>query len=204
MASDSRETAPCKRGSLPSVRLHGEAGSVDHAARAEGIKALGDALEGYDMPKTSSRSRKRASLTACYPDKRAVRGLKGMAAKERYTLHVCANAAGVEAPLVAVGVANEPPCFAWPFRYIHQNNSWSDTRTTQDWFTFSLGWLRSYTTDPTRPILHDKEVCPSDGQPTIGATGDSWNPASESRHSSFPQTALVCINPMDLRVTPPP
>lgn len=123
-----------ERNRMSSTLLHGEAGSVDDAAIAEGMATIRSIVSEYDRECVFNvdetglfhRMLPRRSYLAPGEDRKTTRGVKGMSAKERMTQYVCTNAAGTKAPLVAIGPTKNPRCFRLrqpPFKYLQQVNS---------------------------------------------------------------------------------
>lgn len=134
-----------RRYGLKSIALHGQAGSVDHAAIKEGMKQLRRNLQSYELdciynmdetglfykllPKRSYVFRE---------DTRNVRGTKAMKAKDRITLIITTNASGSHIlPPTVIGSSKKPRAFnlrKCPLPYLSQNKAWNDTLTCRKWF----------------------------------------------------------------------
>jgi hypothetical protein len=103
-ASDGWAKKFVERNSLSSKLLHGEAGSVDAAAIAEGLASLRELMAGYDPDHIYNvdetglfyRLLPRRTYTSLLESKKSVRGTKGMKAKDRLSIYICTNATGTQ------------------------------------------------------------------------------------------------------------
>lgn len=117
--SESWVTKFVKRHGLKSIRLHGEAGSVDPELVREGIKKLRRELESYSLDRIYNMDETGLfyrllprQLYVFREDKKTVRVVKGIKAKDRITLIVPSNAdASHFIPLTVIGSAKAPRAF---------------------------------------------------------------------------------------------
>ena len=124
-----------------SVRLHGEAGEVDHEQIKSKIEEIRKDLESYTQ-KTSRIGMKQAYTSSSFlipnEERRQVRGTKAQKVKDRVTLITCTNATGThKIPLAMIGKAAKPRCFRVrqsPIPYNNQSNAWNDSKLTKWWF----------------------------------------------------------------------
>ena len=71
-------------------------------------------------------------------EKRTIRGVKQMKAKERITPMLCTSAVGENVPLAVVGKSKRPQCWDLcgnnpPIAYTNQANAWFDKAVTKWW-----------------------------------------------------------------------
>ena len=103
-----------------SVRLHGEAGEVDHEQIKSKIEEIRKDLESYDPDNIYNWDETglyfqlipHSTYTARNEERRQVRGAKAQKAKDRVTLITCTNATAThKIPLAIIGKAAKPRCF---------------------------------------------------------------------------------------------
>jgi hypothetical protein len=90
------------RNQLASVRLHGEAGSVDPGAIASQLATLATICADYEQDNIYNvdetglyyKLLPRRSYISTKESKKTVRGTKGMTAKDRLSFYICTNATG--------------------------------------------------------------------------------------------------------------
>lgn len=73
-------------------------------------------------------------------NRKTLRGVKGMAAKDRVTAYyICTDATGRKVPLSLIRTSKEPYCCfkirKSPVEYFSQKNAWSDVRVFQQWWS---------------------------------------------------------------------
>ena len=109
-----------KRNGIGSVRLHGEAGSVDLDGIKEAIEKIRETLERFDAECIYNwdetglyfKLLPSATYTSKSENRKNVRGTKAQKAKERVTLITCTNATGThKIPLAMIGKPANPRCF---------------------------------------------------------------------------------------------
>eukprot|EP00300_Choanocystis_sp_HF-7_P003298 c12520_g1_i1.p1 GENE.c12520_g1_i1~~c12520_g1_i1.p1 ORF type:complete len:547 (+),score=89.49 c12520_g1_i1:163-1641(+) len=134
-----------KRFNLKSITLHGEGGDVDMNsinAKMQELRqslAIFDADHVFNMDETGLNFRSLPNTTYLHQSNaRATRGSSDMAAKERITLVVAANATGsCKIPISIIGTAQQPRCFrlgACPLPYFQQASAWMDQTVCMAWF----------------------------------------------------------------------
>ena len=139
-----------KRKELISIRLHGEAGSVEISNLAEDISILKEKLADFE-PKYIFNISATGWFYKLFPKisyilpsarKEEGRGTKGMKAKDRVPIYVWTNSTGtLKVPLSYIGKAKNPRYFRKsrpPLTYFSQKNAWSDTTTVKQWFSSLL------------------------------------------------------------------
>ena len=135
-----------------SVRLHGEANSVNDEAIAKGLDAIRDECTKYklsciyNMDETGLFYKllpKRTYLTQ-EESRKTTRGIKAMGTKDRISVYTCTSATGGKVPLSYIGRSEHPRCFPKlkkneslldGYGYQAQNRAWSDSSTTAKWFS---------------------------------------------------------------------
>lgn len=135
-----------KRNGMRSIRLHGEAGSVDPVAIEARMAELRTELRPY-RPANIFNCDETGLFFKLLPkrtylergeSKKLTRGTKDMKAKDRLTLLVCTNAIGtVMLRPTIIGTAETPRCFRirkCPLPYFNQSNAWVDSVTFRKWF----------------------------------------------------------------------
>lgn len=162
------------RTGLKSVRLHGEAGSVDHGKTRERMGEIREISALYDADcilngdETGIFFRLLPKVSYVLPgEKKSVRGVKGMKAKDRITLITCTNATGtLKIPLSAIGNSAAPRCFRIrppPMHYQSQKNAWADSKRFLTWYQkVFLPAVRKFTSRKVLLLLdnagsHDEE-----------------------------------------------
>ena len=109
-----------KRHALRSVTLHGEAGQVQASAVAKDIGILRSHLSDYDAEHIYNidetglffKLLPRRTYISASEDRKSLRGVKAMKAKDRITALVCTNAMGTQKlPMAIIGTAKQPRCF---------------------------------------------------------------------------------------------
>lgn len=134
------------RRNLKSLTLHGQAGSVNDEAIADGLERVRSVCAEYDpeciynVDETGLFFKVLPKRTYLAPgeNRKTTRGVKGMTAKDRVTAHMCTNAAGRKVPLSLIGTSKEPRCFRIrksPVEYFSQKNAWSDVSVFQQWWS---------------------------------------------------------------------
>ena len=114
-----------------SVRLHGEAGEVDHEQIKSKIVEIRKDLESYDPENVYNWDETglyfklipHSTYAARNEERRQVRGTKAQKVKDRVTLITCTNATGThKIPLSMIGKAAKPRCFRVRQSSIPYNN----------------------------------------------------------------------------------
>ena len=109
-----------KRHALRSVALHGEAGQVQAGEVSKDIGILRSHLCDYDadciynIDETGLfyKPLPRRTHVSIWQDRKSLRGIKSVKAKERVTAFVCTNATGThKLPMAIIGTAKQPRCF---------------------------------------------------------------------------------------------
>ncbi|CAB1096975.1 unnamed protein product [Ectocarpus sp. CCAP 1310/34] len=130
-----------KRNKIQSVRLHGEAGSVDKEAIKEGMEEIRALCEKYparfivnvDESGLQWKLMPRRTYLSTSEDRKTARGSKSMNFKDGLSAIMCCNADGTAKVYMAImGRAKEPRCFkngGSPLKYFSQTNAWSDSAT---------------------------------------------------------------------------
>lgn len=155
-----------KRNGLHSQRLHGEAGSVDHAAIKEGMEEIRALCAKFpprfifnvDETGIQWKIMPRRTYLSNHEDRKTTRGSKGMTFKDRVSAFVCCNADGTaKVDMAIIGKSKEPRCFraaASPLKYFSQTNAWSDTATFLKWWgEVFLPFIRRYTNEPVLLLM---------------------------------------------------
>ncbi len=126
-----------------SVRLHGEAGEVDHDQIKKKIDEIKKELEDYDPEYIYNWDETglyyklipRSTYTAPSETIKRVRGTRAQKAKDRVTLITCTNATGSpRLPLAMIGKAVKPRCFRTtppPVPYNNKPNAWNNSKLTR-------------------------------------------------------------------------
>ncbi|CAN0298812.1 unnamed protein product, partial [Pylaiella littoralis] len=123
------------RNRMKSVVLHGEAGSVDDGAIAEGLTEIRKACQEYELENIFNVDEtgifykllpKRTYLSKA-EKRQSARGTKGMKAKDRVSAYMCTNATGSgKVPMSIIGKSKNPRCFRKappPIKYFSQANA---------------------------------------------------------------------------------
>ena len=130
-----------KRNSIDSVRLHGEAGSVNKEAIKETMEELKALCAKYtaglifnaDEIGLQWKLMPRRTYLSNLEDRKTARGSKGMFFKHRLSAIMCANVDGTaKVDMSIIGKAKGPRCFndtPSHLKYFSQANAWSDTAT---------------------------------------------------------------------------
>lgn len=190
------------RHNLTSVVLHGEAGSLDAEAAAEGMAAIRRACSKYkvenifNVDETGIYYRllpKRTYLSTTEKRKTA-RGTKGMKAKDRVSAYMCTNATGTaKVPMAIIGRAKNPRCFRSspsPLTYFPQANAWSDSATFKKWWLeVFIPFIRKWTHEPVLLLM--------DG---CASHGDLVDPRGQIEVSTYPPNCTYRYQPMDMGV----
>ncbi|CAB1110321.1 unnamed protein product [Ectocarpus sp. CCAP 1310/34] len=162
-----------KRNSIDSVRLHGEAGSVNKEAIKEAMEELKALCAKYparlifnvDETGLQWKLMPRRTYLSNLEDRKTARGSKGMFFKDRLSAIMCANADGTaKVDMSIIGKAKGPRCFndtPSPLKYFSQANAWSDTATFRKWWCeVFLPFVRRFTHEPVLLLM---DGCASHG-----------------------------------------
>ena len=179
-ASTKRAKSFVSRNGMSSIVLHGEAGSVDDGAIAEGLDEIREACQEYKMENIFNVDEtgifykllpNRTYLSAGEKRKTA-RGTKGMKAKDRVSAYMCTNATGTgKVPMSIIGKSKNPRCFRktpCPIKYFSQANAWSDGTTFNKWWQeVFIPFIRKWTHLPVLLLMdgcasHDQLVDPKE------------------------------------------
>lgn len=202
--SESWVSGFCKRHQLPTVGQHREAGSSDAASVAQGMADVRAAIAEYEPSCVFSvgetgifyRILPRPTYLASGEKRKTTRGVKGMAAEDRFTLYLCANASGVKVPLVAVGTSKKPPCFNLsnpPFKYIQQDYALPDVRTVNEWFSEFLSWIRSFTSKECLLLVDNHRSHPHLVDPNKQVKVVEYPPNCSSAHHPMHQGIIAAL-----------
>ncbi|CAB1111078.1 unnamed protein product [Ectocarpus sp. CCAP 1310/34] len=155
-----------KRNQIQSVRLHGEAGSVDKEAIKEGMEEIRALCEKYparfifnvDETGLQWKLMPRRTYLSTSEDRKTARGSKSMHFKDRLSAIMCCNADGTaKVDMAIIGRAKEPRCFkngGSPLKYFSQTNAWSDSATfLRWWLEVFLPFLRRFTHEPVLLLM---------------------------------------------------
>ena len=127
-----------ERHALRSVALHGEAGQVQVSEVSKDIGILRSHLCDDDADRIYNNDETglfyillpRHTYVSIWDDRKSLRVIKSMNAKDRLTAFVCSNATGTQKlPMAIIGTTKQPRCFktrAPTVPYFRQNNSWTD------------------------------------------------------------------------------
>ena len=162
-----------KSNNIHSVRLHGEAGSVDKAAITEGtdeIRALCAKYPArfiFNVDEIGLRWKllPRRTYLSTSEDRKTARGSKSMYFKGRLSAIMCCNADGTaKVDIAIIGKAKEPRCFkdgGSPLKYFSQANAWSDSATLLKWWLeVFLPFVRRFTHESVLLLM---DSCSSHG-----------------------------------------
>ncbi|EGD80193.1 hypothetical protein PTSG_13111 [Salpingoeca rosetta] len=190
-----------KRHNIKSVRLHGEAGSVDEETAATAMAEFKQAVSAtsitnpqfvFNADETGLFYQTLPSRLYVSRSERSVRGVKQMAAKARLTIMTATSAAGEKVPLFSVGKSRRPMCLRDdfpPVRYTSQASAWFDTDMANYYVRFFLKWKRSRYGD--EPVVLIWDNCPAHKNVT--------NPAPKELHLLFlPPNLTSKHQPMDM------
>ncbi|EGD82214.1 hypothetical protein PTSG_11939 [Salpingoeca rosetta] len=190
-----------KRHNIKSVRLHGEAGSVDEETAATAMAEFKQAVAAtsitnpqfvFNADETGLFYQTLPSRLYVSRSERSVRGVKQMAAKARLTIMTATSAAGEKVPLFSVGKSRRPMCLRDdfpPVRYTSQASAWFDTDMANYYVRFFLKWKRSRYGD--EPVVLIWDNCPAHKNVT--------NPAPKELHLLFlPPNLTSKHQPMDM------
>lgn len=188
---------------LQNTRLHGEAGSVDHAAIAKGMAEIREVLEKYDPNDIYNKG----ETVLCYrllpkqtylapgKDRKTARGVKGMTAKDRITVYFCTNATGTrKMPLTIIGTAANPRCFRTrspPVKYLSQKRAWSDRRTIGEWWQAFLTFVRTTTTKPVLLLVESHSIHADLVDPRNQVAVKEYPPRCARRHQPMDQGVIA-------------
>lgn len=155
-----------KRNSIDSVRLHGEAGSVNKEAIKEAMEELRALCAKYparlifnvDETGLQWKLMPRRTYLSNLEDRKTARGSKGMFFKDRLSTIMCANTDGTaKVDMSIIGKAKGPRCFndtPSPLKYFSQANAWSDTATFRKWWCeVFLPFVRRFTHEPALLLM---------------------------------------------------
>lgn len=190
------------RHGLQSKTLHGEAGSVDDAAIAARMAEIREVCKEYepacifneDETGLLYRLLPKISYLAVGENRKTVRGVKDMGAKNRVTAYMCTNADGsAKMPLSLIGTAANPRCFRngkLPCKYYSQKNAWSDTRVFNLWWKDFLAFVRTFTRENVLLLMDNhsshKDLVDPLGQVTVM----EYPPNCTSKHQPMDQGVI--------------
>ena len=192
-----------KRHALRSVSLHGEGGQVQAAAVAADIFQIREDLREYDAEHIYNvdetglfyKLLPRRTYVGVHEDRKSLRGVKAMKAKDRVTAFVCTNASGTKKlPMAIIGTAKQPRCFkirkpAVP--YFHQRNAWADTATFRAWFyTVFIPFIRRNTSQKVALLMDN---CGSHGNDLVDSK-------EQVRIFALPPNCTSLHQPMDMGI----
>ena len=127
-----------KRHALRSVALHGGAGQVQAGEVSKDIGILrshlcdcdADCIYNIDETGMFYKLLPRRTYVSIWEDRKSLRGIKAMKAKDRVTAFVCTNATGTQKlPMAIITTAKQHRCFkirAPAVPYFQQKNAWAD------------------------------------------------------------------------------
>lgn len=189
------------RHKLRGQQLRGEALTGAEAVAASRMAEIRKACGGYDpdciynMRETSLFYRllpKRSYLAL--GDGRTIRGIEDMAANERVTALICANATGSQKmPLALIGRPPKPACFRLrepPVLYLSQERAWPDNVTVELWWGEFLKFVRNATSKKVL-LLVGKH----------GSHANLVDPEEKVKVMGFPGNRTSVHEPMDRGVT---
>ena len=154
------------RNELVSKVLHGEAGSVDADATAEGLRKVREACQEYELANIFNVDEtgifykllpNRTYLSQA-ENRKTARGTKGMKAKDSVSAYMCTNATGTaNVPMSIIGKSKNPRCFRvtpCPIKYWSQANAWPDGPTFKKWWLeVFLPFIRRWTHLPVLLLM---------------------------------------------------
>lgn len=187
---------------LKSTRLHGEVGSVDRASKAAAMDRVREITSHYDpeyifnMDETGLFFRQLPKTSYVEPgEKKTVRGVKGMKAKDRITVIVATNATGYfKIPLSVIGKAKKPKCFrvrCCPLHYQAQPNAWADGARFAVWFQDCfLPAIRKFTSEKVLLLMDNAGSHDS----------NTVDPRGQVRIECFPPNCTSVHQPMDMGI----
>lgn len=191
-----------KRNKINSVRLHGQAGSVDHEAIKKGMEEVRALCEKYparfifnvDETGLQWKLMPRCTYLSVSEDRKTARGSKSMYFKDRLSAYMCCNADGTaKVDMAIIGKAKEPRCFkdgASPLKYFSQSNAWSDSATFLKWWReVFLPFVRRFTHEPVLLLM--------DG---CSSHGDLVDDRGQVTVKCLPPLCTAVHQPMDLGV----
>ena len=123
------------RNEFVSKVLHGEAGSVDADATAEGLRKVREACQEYELANIFNvdetgifyKLPPNRTYLSQGENRKTARGTKGMKAKDRVSAYMCTNATGTaKVPMSIIGKSKNPRCFRvtpCPIKYWSQANA---------------------------------------------------------------------------------
>lgn len=190
------------RHNISSIVLHGEAGSVDAEAAAEGMEAIRQACAKYkvenifNVDETGIYYRllpKRTYLSRT-ENRKTARGTKGMKAKDRVSAYMCTNATGTaKVSMAIIGKAKNPRCFRsspCPLKYFSQANAWLDSATFKKWWLeVFIPFIRQWTHEPVLLLM--------DG---CASHGNLVDPRGQISVNTYPPNCTSKYQPMDMGI----
>ncbi|CAN0182990.1 unnamed protein product [Ectocarpus sp. 4 AP-2014] len=147
------------RNGMVSTVLHGEAGSVDDEAIAEGLGKIREACKKFGMENIFNvdetgifyRLMPNRTYLSTEESRKSARGTKG--------IYMCTNANGTaKVPMAIIMKSKNPRCFGKqkrsPIKYFSQANAWSDGATFKKWWLeeFIL-FIRKWTHQPVLLLM---------------------------------------------------
>lgn len=194
-----------RRSMMKSVRLCGEAGSVDQNAIREGMEEVKSACGNYRLENIFNvdetglffKLLPRRTYIMASESRKTVRGTKDMTAKDRLTLYVCTNATGsAKVPVSIIGRSQNPRCFdgnTIPVKYFSQSNAWSDGKTFKKWFEeVFLPFARQHTRGTEEKVLLLMDCCASHDELS--------DPEGRVRIMMYPPNCTSLHQPMDMGI----
>ncbi|CAB1099057.1 unnamed protein product [Ectocarpus sp. CCAP 1310/34] len=191
-----------KRNNIHSVRLHGEAGSVNMAAIKEGMDEVRALCAKYparfifnvDETGLQWKLLPRRTYLSTSEDRKTARGSKSMYFKDRLSAFMCCNADGTaKVDMAIIGRAKEPRCFKSapsPLKYYSQTNAWSDSATFLKWWLqVFLPFVRRFTHEPVLLLM--------DG---CASHGDLVDDRGQVTVKFYPPKCTSVHQPMDLGI----
>ncbi|CAB1103823.1 unnamed protein product [Ectocarpus sp. CCAP 1310/34] len=191
-----------KRNKIQSVRLHGEAGSVDKEAIKEGMGEIRALCEKYparfifNVDETGLQWKlmpKRTYLSTS-ENRKTARGSKSMHLKDRLAAIMCCNADGTaKVDMAIIGRAKEPRCFkngGSPLQVLLADNAGSDSATFLKWWLeVFLPFVRRFTHEPVLLLM--------DG---CSSHSDLVDDRGQVTVKTYPPLCTAVHQPMDLGV----
>ena len=192
-----------KRHALRSVALHGEAGKVQAGEVSEDIGILrshlcdfdADCIYNIDETGLFYKLTPRRMYVSIWEDRKFLRGIKAVKAKDRVTTFVRTNATGTQKLSMAIiGTAKQPRCFkirAPAVPYFQHKDAWADTVTFRAWFyRVSIPFIRKTT---SRKVALVMDNCGSHGN-------DLTDSLKQVRIFALPPNCTSLHQPMDMGV----
>ena len=191
-----------RRNKIQSLRLHGEAGSVDHAAIKEGMEEIRALCAKYparfifNVDEIGLQWKLMPSRTylSTKEDRKTTRGSKSMYFKDPLSAIMCCNADGTaKVDMAIIGSAKQPRCLkgvASPVKYFAQTNAWSDSATFLKWWLeVFLPFVRRFTHEPVLLLM--------DG---CSSHGDLVDDRGQVTIKYYPPLCTSVHQPMDLGI----